>query len=166
MLLIQDLWKKVLRNSQADKRYLVGSTIREEEDSQVSRELSYFSNISDDIHKLLVYINKENKLLNNIYFIIYLQQSTGNSFLHARTNSEGSNGFTDPKPLDLSFINSLKLEKIISGEKNPDISNKDVQKSKKNDTIEEKIPETNKKNDSFFNKDGNYKFLKNLGIFF
>jgi len=60
----------------------------------------------------------------------------------------------------------LKLEKIISGEKNPDISNKDVQKSKKNDTIEEKIPETNKKNDSFFNKDGNYKFLKNLGIFF
>jgi len=61
-----------LRNSQADKRYLVGSTIREEEDSQVSRELSYFSNISDDIHKLLVYINKENKLLNNIYFIIYL----------------------------------------------------------------------------------------------
>ena len=70
--------------------------------------------------------------------------------------------------MDLSFINSLKLEKIISGELNSDISNKGVKKSKKIDAIEKKeekkIPEPNTKNESFFNKNGNlYKFLKKIG---
>ena len=102
-----------------------------------------------------------------------IKQSNGNSFLHARKNSEGSNGFqnnTGEKPLDLYLINSLKLDKLrnekyiddqntgnVNGNSNVKLKNgkENEEELKKMEPKVEYVKNVNLKSNTFYNKNGN-----------